>query len=106
MSSILFKGGHVFTGENNAGSVMDILVEDQRVTQMAPSLTADADQVIDCQGKWVTPGLLDIHTHLDLEVELAPGLGEVVRHGTTTAVMSNCSGLGLRQSAQRRRRPD
>ena len=37
------------------------------------------------------PGLWDIHTHLDLEVELDPGLTEVVRHGTTTAVVANCS---------------
>jgi N-acyl-D-aspartate/D-glutamate deacylase len=37
------------------------------------------------------PGLWDIHTHLDLEVELDPSLREVVRHGTTTAVVANCS---------------
>jgi N-acyl-D-aspartate/D-glutamate deacylase len=37
------------------------------------------------------PGLLDIHTHLDLEVDLEPGLPEVVRHGTTTVLVGNCS---------------
>ncbi|MDD9892954.1 MAG: amidohydrolase family protein, partial [Gammaproteobacteria bacterium] len=100
MTSILLKGGHVFTGENNAGSVADVLIEDQRITQIGANLQVDADQVIDCQGKWVTPGLLDIHTHLDLEVELAPGLGEVVRHGSTTVVMSNCS-LGIAYGNQR-----
>ncbi|MDG1034064.1 MAG: amidohydrolase family protein, partial [Luminiphilus sp.] len=31
------------------------------------------------------------HTHLDLEVEVAPSLDEVVRHGTTTVVVGNCS---------------
>jgi N-acyl-D-aspartate/D-glutamate deacylase len=35
--------------------------------------------------------MLDIHTHLDLEVEVAPALDEVVRHGTTTVVVGNCS---------------
>lgn len=100
MSSTLFKSGHVFTGENNSGSEMDILVEDQRITQMGEDLNVDADQIIDCKGKWVTPGLLDIHTHLDLEVELAPGLGEVLRHGSTTVVMSNCS-LGVAYGNQR-----
>ncbi len=100
MSSILFKGGHVFTGEDNAGEVMDVFVEDQRISQIGKNLDVNATEVIDCQGKWVTPGLLDIHTHLDLEVELAPGLGEVVRHGSTTVVMSNCS-LGVAYGNQR-----
>jgi len=35
--------------------------------------------------------MLDIHTHLDLEVDLEPGLPEVVRHGTTTVLVGNCS---------------
>ena len=51
------------------------------------------------------PGLLDIHTHLDLEVELAPGLPESVRHGTTTVVVGNCS-LGTAFGAQRRNGDD
>ena len=57
------------------------------------------------RGRWLMPGLLDIHTHFDLEVELEPGLPEAVRHGTTTVVVSNCS-LGLAFGAQRRNGAD
>jgi N-acyl-D-aspartate/D-glutamate deacylase len=57
--------------------------------------------VIEMQGRWLMPGLLDIHTHLDLEVELAPALPEVLRHGSTTVIMSNCS-LGVTYGHQRR----
>ena len=56
-------------------------------------------------GRWLIPGMLDIHTHFDLEVELEPGLPEAVRHGTTTAVVSNCS-LGLAFGAQRKNGAD
>jgi N-acyl-D-aspartate/D-glutamate deacylase len=60
-----------------------------------------ADRVVDASGRWLMPGLLDIHTHLDLEVELAPGLPESVRHGTTTVVVGNCSlGTGVRRAAR------
>jgi len=46
------------------------------------------------------PGMFDIHTHYDLELEVAPGLPESTRHGTTSVVISNCS-LGLAFGNQR-----
>ena len=53
--------------------------------------TSQAVRIIEAEGQWLMPGLLDIHTHLDLEVDLEPGLPEVVRHGTTTVLVGNCS---------------
>lgn len=102
----LFKGATVFDGTGASPGQMDIAVSDGRIAAMAPSLNpANADTVIDVTGKWLTPGLLDIHTHFDLEVELAPGLPEAVRHGTTTCVVSNCS-LGVALGNQRRNGED
>lgn len=62
--------------------------------------TKNATRVIDGKGKWLMPGLFDIHTHYDLELEVAPGLPESVRHGTTSVVIANCS-LGLSFGNQR-----
>lgn len=56
--------------------------------------------MIDVGRQWLRPGLVDIHTHLDLWVELAPGLCELVRQGTTTVVAGNCR-LGTVVGAQR-----
>ena len=58
-----------------------------------------AAQCVDARNQWLLPGMLDIHTHLDLEVEVAPALEEVVRHGTTTVLVGNCS-LGTCFGAQ------
>jgi N-acyl-D-aspartate/D-glutamate deacylase len=58
---------------------------------IASSLTSNAHQVVDASGLWVTPGFIDIHTHYDLELEIAPGLSESVRHGVTSVVIGNCS---------------
>ena len=98
----LIRNALVFDGTGAAPRQEDLAVADGRIAARGPSLDPDrADQVIDATGRWLMPGLLDIHTHLDLEVELAPGLPESVRHGTTTVVVGNCS-LGTAFGAQRR----
>jgi N-acyl-D-aspartate/D-glutamate deacylase len=98
----LIRGGLLFDGTGAAPSVRDVAIRDGRIDAIGADLpAARADRVIDAAGQWVMPGLLDIHTHFDLEVEIEPGLPEAVRHGTTTVVVSNCS-LGLAFGAQRR----
>ena len=102
----LFRNALVFDGTGAPPQQLDVAVRGGRIAAMAPTLAAAPDErVIDCSGKWLMPGLLDVHTHLDLEVELAPELPEVVRHGTTTVVMSNCS-LGVAYGNQRRNGAD
>lgn len=102
----LFKNALVFDGTASMPVHGDVLVAHGRVSQIASHIAApEGAQLIDCEGKWLMPGLLDIHTHLDLEVELAPELGEAVRHGSTTVVMSNCS-LGVAYGNQRRNGED
>ncbi len=98
----LIKNGLVFDGSGNAPVVQDVAIRDGRIEAIGPDLpAARADRVVEAAGQWVIPGMLDIHTHFDLEVEIEPGLPEAVRHGTTTVVVSNCS-LGLAFGAQRR----
>ena len=98
----VFRGATMFDGTGAAPVKTDVAVRDGRVAAIGPSLAAQAgEREIDCAGQWLLPGMLDIHTHLDLEVELAPELPEAVRHGTTTVVMSNCS-LGVAYGNQRR----
>ena len=102
----LIRNGLVFDGSGAAPRREDLAVKDGRIAARGADVNgATAAREIDAQGKWVLPGMLDIHTHLDLEVELNPGLEEVVRHGTTTVVVGNCS-LGAAFGAQRRNGDD
>ncbi len=98
---LLIRGGKVFDGTGSPPRGVDIAIAAGRVVAMHAGIDPqDATTVIEADGCWVTPGLLDVHTHYDLEVELDPGLPESVRHGTTTVVMSSCS-LGLAFGNQR-----
>jgi len=104
--SLLIRGALVFDGTGAAPRREDVAVAQGRIAARGPSLdAARAERVLDATDRWLMPGLLDIHTHLDLEVELAPGLHESVRHGTTTVVVGNCS-LGTAFGAQRRNGED
>jgi N-acyl-D-aspartate/D-glutamate deacylase len=104
--SVLIRSALVFDGTGAPPAREDVAIRDGRVAARGPSLDASqAERVIDARGLWLMPGLLDIHTHLDLEVELAPGLPESVRHGTTTVVVGNCS-LGTAFGSQRRNGDD
>ncbi|MEZ5559625.1 MAG: hypothetical protein R3E86_13910 [Pseudomonadales bacterium] len=99
---LLITGAKVFDGTGAPGELVDIAIKDGCIAAKGASLPREAAaEVHDGSGRWLTPGLIDIHTHEDLEVELAPGLPEVVRHGTTSVVFGNCS-IGLAFGNQRK----
>jgi dihydropyrimidinase len=62
--SVLIKGGRILTAADDY--VADVYVEDETVTLIGESLDQPADKVIDATGKYVLPGGVDPHTHLDM----------------------------------------
>src|SRR4051794_30534323 len=62
--SILIKGGRVITAADDY--VGDVLVDGERISLIGESLDVEADRVIDASGKYVLPGAIDPHTHLDM----------------------------------------
>lgn len=91
MLDLLIKNGLVFDGLGTAPVRRDIGIQNGQIVNIAPSLSINAHEIVDATDLWVTPGFIDIHTHYDLEVEIAPGLSESVRHGVTSVVIGNCS---------------
>jgi N-acyl-D-aspartate/D-glutamate deacylase len=92
---LLIKNAKVFDGTGGAPELIDIAIKDGVFAAKGKDLdSASANDTLDASGQWLMPGLVDIHTHFDLEVEVEPGLPEAVRHGSTSLVMSNCS-LGV-----------
>ena len=91
MLDTLIQNGLVFDGLGSVPIRADIGIQDGRIVAIAPLLSVQAREVVDASGLWITPGFIDIHTHYDLELEIAPGLSESVRHGVTSVVIGNCS---------------
>ena len=90
---MLLKGGTVFDGSGADGVLADVRVAEGRVVEVGPDLAPDGE-VLDCTGKWVCPGFIDLHTHYEAEIEVAPALTESVRHGVTTVLLGSC-GLSM-----------
>ena len=64
-SSILLKGGYVIDPANNINRRMDILVKDGKIARVDNNIPAsEAEQVVDVSKYYITPGLIDIHTHI------------------------------------------
>ena len=60
----LIKNGTIVTASDQYSG--DVLVEDERITVIGTALEMSADKVIDASGKYVLPGGIDVHTHLDM----------------------------------------
>ena len=90
---LILQGGRYFDGSCTPSAIRSLAIKDGRTALVSaePLDPALAGQVIDVQGKWITPGFLDTHTHYDAELIVAPSLSESVRHGVTTVLVGSCS---------------
>jgi N-acyl-D-aspartate/D-glutamate deacylase len=93
MYDIVIQGGRYFDGTGAASAICSVAVKDGKVALVSATPIDEglAERVIAAQGKWVTPGFIDSHTHYDAELIVAPGLSESVRHGVTTVLVGSCS---------------
>jgi dihydropyrimidinase len=62
--SVLIKGGRVITAADDY--VADVFIEGERISLIGESLDMSADKTIDATGKYVLPGAVDPHTHLEM----------------------------------------
>lgn len=90
---VIIESGLVFDGKASPAIRANVGVKGGKVAALStePLPKGEATRVIDASGKWVMPGFIDLHTHYDAEVEVAPALSESLRHGVTTVALGSCS---------------
>ena len=89
--SLLIKNGRVITAVDDYFA--DVFIDGERVALIGESLSVEADTVIDAEGKYVIPGAIDPHTHLDMPFggttsadDFESGTRAAAHGGTTTIV--------------------
>jgi N-acyl-D-amino-acid deacylase len=93
-TSLLLRGGTVIDGTGSSRFVADVRVEGERIAAVGEQLPEDGAEVIDATGRIVAPGFIDVHTHDDQIVLVAPQMLPKISQGVTTVVIGNC-GISL-----------
>ena len=93
---LLLKGGRVIDPANHLNAVRDVAIAGDRIARVAENIpAAEARKVVDVAGFYVTPGLVDLHTHVFVEgpggLGLYPDLN-AFPSGVTTVVDAGSSG--------------
>jgi N-acyl-D-amino-acid deacylase len=84
--AVLFKDGLVFDGTGTPPIEADLLVRDGRVVEIGAQLRGGAVETVDCRGRAVCPGFIDIHSHTDLDLLIDPRAESKIRQGVTTEI--------------------
>src|SRR5882757_8465553 len=89
--STLIKNGRIITAEQDYTA--DIYIERDKITAIGTDLKMQADKIIDAKGKYVIPGGIDVHTHMDMPFggttssdDFETGTRAAAFGGTTTIV--------------------
>jgi len=91
MNRILIKNGHIVDPGSGKDGVLDILVEDGKIREVNRNLKVENAKVIDCTGKYVFPGFIDMHTHLrepgeEYKEDISTGSNAALHGGFTTVL--------------------
>ncbi len=87
---LIIRGGQVVDGTGAAGYRADVAIQGGRIARIGDLAADTAARTIDATGQVVTPGFVDLHTHLDAQVGWDPMMSSSSYHGVTTALIGNC----------------
>lgn len=87
---LIIRGGTVVDGTGAEPVRADVAIDGDRISAIGDLSDATAAEEIDATGKFVSPGFVDLHTHLDAQIGWDPMMTSASWHGITTAMIGNC----------------
>ena len=87
MNATLIKNAKIYDGTGTPSYYGDLLMEDGRITRIAREIPVEGYPVIDAKGLALSPGFINTHSHMELEIFKNPALDASIRQGITTEVL-------------------
>ncbi len=94
MADYILRGGEVIDGSGRTRFRADVAIARDRVAAVGKVDKVAGAREIDCSGKIVAPGFIDVHTHDDRALFATPEMAAKASQGVTTVVTGNC-GISL-----------
>ena len=86
---VVIRGGNVVDGTGEAPYQADIAIDGDQISEIGV-VSEQGREEIQADGLNVSPGFIDLHTHLDAQIGWDPQVTSVSWHGVTTALLGNC----------------
>ncbi len=86
---IVIRNGNIVDGTGSEPYAADLAIDGSTITAIG-KIDDEGREEIDAGGKAVTPGFIDLHTHLDAQIGWDPMMTSITWHGVTTALLGNC----------------
>lgn len=102
---VLLKNGYLVDGTGNPGYTGDLLIKGSQIETLSTEPIESECRSIDCTGKVIAPGFIDMHSHMDWILPI-PGREELkspfTAQGCTTMVTGNCgfSSIGIKEGSR------
>ena len=92
---VLIRNGKIIDGTGNNWFYGDVAVKDGKIISVGKSLHYNAPKIIDATGLIVSPGFIDVHTHIEGDEKEEPEAKNFIYDGVTTVIAGNCGSSNI-----------
>jgi N-acyl-D-amino-acid deacylase len=102
-ADILIRNGRILDGTGNSWYYGDVAIKDGKIVRIGNFTNITASKIIDAKGMIVSPGFIDVHTHIEGDEAKTPTADNFIYDGVTTVVTGNCgaSNTNIKQYLQK-----
>ncbi len=87
---LIIKNGLIYTGDGQKPVRGNLAVMNDTIAAMGPDIPEKGKMIIDAQGRAVSPGFIDVHSHTHAELLVNRNAESKIRQGVTTEISGNC----------------